>query len=149
MSGCIRVALDTCPWGSLSGHCLMSCCVGAIVLLVVVLGADFAVSSFNSDTLFAIPERPTRCSSANSDHFLVSAVVDCSRAYSSASSVIVASSSISLSFDAFAFLRDYGLVTSATSGDLHFVGGLGADMVLTDSSSCSSFSSCSPSPPWP
>ena len=138
MSGCIRVALDTCPWGSLSGHCLISCCVGAIVLLVAVLGADFAVSSFNSDTLFAIPERPARCSSANSDHFLVSAVVDCSRACSSASSVTVASSSIALSFDAFTFLRDCGLVTSATSGDLRFVGGVGSVMVLTDSSSCSS-----------
>ena len=118
--------------------------MGAVVLLVAVLCADFAANSFSSDTLFAIPESPARCSSANSDHFLVSVPVDCSRACSNSSSVIVASSSIYLSFDAFDFLRDCGLFTSATSSDLHLVDGLGTDMVLIESSSCSS---CPPSPP--
>ena len=129
----------------MGGHFLISCCMGAVVLLVTVLCADFAANSFSSDTLFAIPESPARCSSANSDHFLVSVAVDCSRACSSSSSVIVASSSIYLSFDAFEFLRDCGLFTYATSGDLRFVVGLGSDMVLIDCSSCSS---CPPSTPW-
>ena len=119
------------------------------MLLVAVLCTDFAASSFSSDTLFAIPESPARCNSANSDHFLVSVVVDCSRVCSSSSSVTVATSSIYLSFDAFAFLRDCGLVTSATSGDLRFVCGLRSDMVLTDSSFCPSYSSCLLSPSWP
>ena len=148
MSGCIRVALDTCPWGSLSGHCLLSCCGGAIVLLAAVLGAGFAISSFNSDTLVVRLARLARCSSVNSDHFLVSTNVDCSRACSSVLIVTEASSSISLSFDFFTFLRDCGLVTSATSGDLRFAGRVGSGMVLTDSSSYSSGSSCSLSPSW-
>ena len=114
------------------------------MLLVAVLCADFAASSFSSDTLFAMPKSPARCSSAKSDHFLVSIPVDYSRACSSSSSVIVASSSIFLSFDAFDFLRDYGLFTSAASGDLCLVDGLGSDMVLID---FSSYLSCLPSPP--
>ena len=106
-----------------------------VVLLVAVLVTDFVANSFSSETLFAIPVSPARCIWENSDHFLVSVPVDFSRACSSSSSVIVTSSSIFLSFDAFDFLRDCGLFTSTASGDLRLVDGLGSDRVLHESSS--------------
>ena len=76
----MSVALETCPRCSLTGHCLVSGCVGTGALLTAVPVADFSANSFSFDICFVTSVMASRCVSANSDHFFVRTSMDCDRA---------------------------------------------------------------------
>ena len=138
--------MDTWPLFSWAGHCLRSGCALTGVVLAIVSVTDCAAKSFSSDMCYATPLMASKCTAANSDHFLVRTSVDFNKASSSSSLVKPGVSSIFFSFDAFAFFRGCGLSTSSTSGVLRLSCLLGSGVVLTES--CPSSSSVSTSPPW-